>query len=160
MLHTNRAPPYPPTFQPPRTRSHPQPPSARTAAAADNAADNALKRLKPTHPPPGTRNDECGWDPALLGRGRNPAAAPEDNRLTVHTIRDTRGRVLGLGSSSLAGGEGAGGDDDDDAGGGGGWEPVVEAWASHEAAVTGIDVAGGFGNLGGVSGVVTSGGDG
>eukprot|EP00903_Cladosiphon_okamuranus_P016356 g15084.t1 len=102
----------------------------------------------------GTRNDESGWGPA--------AAAPEDNRLTVHTIRDTRGRVLGLGSSSRAGGEGAGGDDDDgdEGDGGGGWEPVVEAWVSHEAAVTGIDVAGGFGNLGGVSGVVTSGGDG
>lgn len=74
--------------------------------------------------------------------------------------------MLGLGSSSSshAGGEGVGGGDEDDDDGardsGGGWEPVVEAWASHEAAVTGIDVAGGFGNLGGVSGVVTSGGDG
>lgn len=69
--------------------------------------------------------------------------------------------MLGLGSSPQAGGEGVvDGDDDDDAGGGGGWEPVVEAWAAHEGAVTGVDVAGGFANLGGVSGLVTSGGDG
>lgn len=112
---------------------------------------------------PGTRNDESGWDPV---GGHNPAAdAPQDNRLTVHTIRDTRGRVLGLDSSSqVGGGVGNDGDDDGDAvaaaTAAGGWEPVLEAWASHEGAVTGIDVAGGFGNLGGVSGVVTSGGDG
>lgn len=109
------------------------------------------------HSPTGTRNDESGWDPMLQGRGRDPAAAPQGNRLTVHTVRDMRGRVLGLGSSSQVGG---GGDDADGGAEGGGWEPVVEAWASHEAAVTGVDIASGFGNLGGVSGVVTSGGDG
>lgn len=42
----------------------------------------------------------------------------------------------------------------------GGWEPVAEAWTAHEGAVTGIDVVAGHGNLGDVSGVVTSGGDG
>lgn len=45
-------------------------------------------------------------------------------------------------------------------GGGRGWEPVVEAWTVHEGAVTGIDVVGEYGDLGGVSGVVTAGGDG
>lgn len=100
----------------------------------------------------------------LLGSGTggvtNPAAAaPMENRLTLHTIRDTRGRVLGLGPSSQ---RRCDNDDDDGAatGAGGGWEPVAEAWTPHEGAVTGIDVAGGVGNLGGVAGMVTSGGDG
>lgn len=41
-----------------------------------------------------------------------------------------------------------------------GWESFMEAQIAHEGAVTGIDTVGGFGDLGGVSGVVTSGGDG
>ncbi|CAN0470758.1 unnamed protein product, partial [Ectocarpus sp. 12 AP-2014] len=118
----------------------------------------------------GTRNDESGWSalPPVTGREKTTAAAAAaslGNRLTVHTIRDTGSRVLGLGSSSSlrtagtgAGGGGEGGDEDAVVGR---LESVAEAWAPHEGAVTGVDVAGGgFENLGGVSGVVTSGGDG
>lgn len=91
--------------------------------------------------------------PGTGGVTHAAAAAPLENRLTVHTIRDARGRVLGLGPSS---------DDDDGAaaGAGDGWEPVAEVWTPHDGAVTGIDVASGVGNLGGVTGMVTSGGDG
>ncbi len=103
----------------------------------------------------GTRNDESGWGSPLLPSSGGDAAGPApENRLAVHTIRDARGRVLGLGSSfpRQRGGEGVGNDDGLD--GAGGWEPAVEAWTPHEGAVTGIDLAGGFGRL------VTSGGDG
>ncbi|CAM9478575.1 unnamed protein product, partial [Ectocarpus sp. 8 AP-2014] len=99
----------------------------------------------------GTRNDESGWSPLPPGPGREKttaaAAASLGNRLTVHTIRDTGSRVLGLGSSSSlrapgtgAGGGGEGGDEDAVVGR---LESVAEAWAPHEGAVTGVDVAGG-----------------
>lgn len=109
----------------------------------------------------GTRNDEI----ALLLDGRvgiNAARGPPvGNRLTVHSIRDTQGRVLGLGSQQQQQRD-DGQEADAQAGGGGrGWEPVVEAWVVHEGGVTGMDVVGGYGNPGGVSSsFVTSGGDG
>lgn len=68
--------------------------------------------------------------------------------------------MLGLGSLRAGGGGGGGEDFDEDAVVGG-LESVVEVSTPHEGAVTGVDVAGGgFDNLDGVSGLVTSGGDG
>lgn len=77
------------------------------------------------------------------------------NRLTVHSVRDTQGRVLGLGPQ-----RGNGDDGEEEVVGG--WEPAIEAWTSHEGTVTGIDVVGGgYGSFGGGSAcVLTSGGDG
>lgn len=150
-LNDNRTPESAHNLTP--TPSHPTPPTlARLRQHTRNTMYLTL----------GTRNDESAW---LAGPGYNPGAAgPLDNRLTVHTIRDTTGQVLGLGSSSRVSGGvdvgGVGDDDEDDSAAAGGWEPAVEACAAHDVAVTGIDVAGGFGNLGGVSAVVTSGGDG
>lgn len=104
----------------------------------------------------GSRNDESGF--LVDGRSNNAADASPGNRLTVHSIRDAQGRVLGLAPRRGAVGSRENSNEEQEQAGG--WEPVVEAWTAHEGAVTGIDVVGGFGDLLGVSGVVTSGGDG
>lgn len=107
----------------------------------------------------GTRNDESG---ALLPSQPFTPSLPVDNRLTVHTIRDTVGGILGL----KGGGGRAGMEDDSDqdggrAGAGVGWEPTTEAWMAHEGAVTGMALVKGYDNgRGDASALLTTGGDG
>lgn len=101
-------------------------------------------------PGKGTRNDESSLKP----KGR---ANQLGDRLILHSIRDSHGRVLGLGAPTIM----DNGDEDENTDHEArGWEAFMEAQTAHEGAVTGMDMVGGFGDLGGVSGVATSGGDG
>lgn len=79
------------------------------------------------------------------------------DRLILHSIRDSHGRVLGLGAPMVMD---HGDEDENTDHEARGWEAFMEAQTAHDGAVTGIDTVGGFGDLGGVSGVATSGGDG
>ena len=140
-----------PTNQP---TSQPSNPISVWTLAPHPRCSGTLPRAR-TAPPPletGTSNEEPGLSSDGAGLG---------NRLTVHSVRDTQGRVLGLGPQrGIAGAGGNGGDDDGEVAGG--WEPAIEAWTSHEGTVTGIDVvSGGYGTFGGgCARVLTSGGDG